>query len=506
MSKLVKIGLILLIPIILFLGSWFVLHQDIVFTTDIARDFLLMNEIALKKIVFIGPRADWKGLFHGPLWLYFNFPAYWVGRGNPITVGWFWVMVTFLFSIVYYFIAKKLFNKNVAILFVPLFLSAMMTWMNRFYNPVGALFMAPFFFFFAVMYYRTKKIVDMLGCLFFVGLMVQFQLAAGIPLLILTGIFLIYDIAKSRKYTHLLGFFILLIPLSPFILFDLRHSFLQLQAVVNHFSGQEKYEHIDFFVKASNRLVTLTKDGLGLFSGNFNDFNILIGYFLSLSIFSALKSKINKYADIYLIFLYFYIGFYLVSLIHNGYVLVHYFIPLTTLPILMFVSLYEMKSKKLFALLYIFVIAANLTGGLYSARDSSEFIGKNKVSWKFLSQAAKTVYISADNRNFGLYYYAPDVYGYQMKYALFYTQSLYLNNVMNFSQKRKETFLLYEPPPPDRLYLDGIGWKKDQVKLSGNPSKVINLLNNYRIEEYILSPAQIKVQSDSLIDDWVSQR
>src|SRR5688572_10815215 len=74
------------------LSSWYVLHNDLVFNSDIARDFLLFEEISQKKIVLIGPRASGiPGLFHGPLWLYVNYPAYIIGQGNPVVVGWWWV-------------------------------------------------------------------------------------------------------------------------------------------------------------------------------------------------------------------------------------------------------------------------------------------------------------------------------------------------------------------------------------------------------------------------------
>ena len=129
--------------IFVFFSSWFVINKDLIFHTDIARDFLLIDEIANKKITLIGPRADWKGLFHGPLWLYFNLPAFLIGQGNPIIVAWYWIFILILFSIFYYLAIKKVFDKKTALLFIPLFLSSMVTFSSNFYNPIGALLLMP---------------------------------------------------------------------------------------------------------------------------------------------------------------------------------------------------------------------------------------------------------------------------------------------------------------------------------------------------------------------------
>src|SRR5579872_3698045 len=90
--------------ILLFNGvlfSWTILNKDIIFNTDIASEFLVLHEISQKKIVLIGARASGiAGLFHGPLWFYLNYPAYWIGNGNPLVVGWYWIFLTACFLII----------------------------------------------------------------------------------------------------------------------------------------------------------------------------------------------------------------------------------------------------------------------------------------------------------------------------------------------------------------------------------------------------------------------
>src|ERR1700704_37205 len=89
----------------IYLFSLHLLLGDLLFHTDIARDFLLIQDIAVNnKLTLIGPRAGGiPGVFFGPIWLYLNLPAFIIGNGNPLAVGYFWLLL-FLFGVgaVYY--------------------------------------------------------------------------------------------------------------------------------------------------------------------------------------------------------------------------------------------------------------------------------------------------------------------------------------------------------------------------------------------------------------------
>lgn len=490
--------------IFIFFAAWFVAHGDIIFHTDIARDFLLMSEIAQKKVALIGPRADWKGLFHGPLWLYFNLPAFLLGGGNPIFVGWYWILNLILFSILYFYLVQRLFNKVTALLFVPLFLSAVFSYANSFYNPIGALLMMPIFYFFIVRYQKTEKLKYLLFAVFLAGLIFQFQLAVGGPILILTFCYLIYKIYQTKKYHHLLGFLIVLIPLSTFIFFDLRHGFTQTKAVINHFNGIEKYYSMGLIDRVRDRISTLTNYGLGFTKDEYSFINIIIGYLMAIAIFYITGRK--KYKSEYILFLYFYLGHYLFSLFFQTSILIHYYLPLIPISILIFATFYKYLNKKIFFIFYISILFFNFLTGLKNIDYSRQFIENNKTSWKGLINVAKTTYNNVDQKEFGLYLFAPDMYGYSEKYSFLFGQSLNPNKKMIYSQKRTETFLVYEPTPVDRPDLNGNGWRTLLVKINKKPVKTINFPNGYRMEKYILTDDELKIQSDSILNDWVSQR
>ena len=111
-NKYLKVLFLILILLSLFFASWYVVNGDLTFSSDIARDFLLFGEITEKKFVLIGPKSSVMGLFHGPLWLYLNYPAYLIGNGNPLVVGVWWIILDAVFLVSVFFISKKLFNQK----------------------------------------------------------------------------------------------------------------------------------------------------------------------------------------------------------------------------------------------------------------------------------------------------------------------------------------------------------------------------------------------------------
>lgn len=120
--------------------------QEISFSSDIARDFHLLREVDEKKLILIGPRSSVGGLFHGPLWIYLNYPAYKLGGGNPIVVGWGWIVLSCLFTFSCYTIIRSLFTPLAGQL-AALMIAVYMSYISQsLFNPHGAMFLIPFFF------------------------------------------------------------------------------------------------------------------------------------------------------------------------------------------------------------------------------------------------------------------------------------------------------------------------------------------------------------------------
>lgn len=494
------------ILICILLGSWNVINNDLNFHSDIARDFLLLEEMQ-KKPILIGPRASgMDGVFHGPLWLYINYPAFYLAKGNPVIVGWFWIALTIAALFFNFILARKVFNQKTAIIFILLFSVQLIEYMNNLYNPVGALFIIPLFYYLILKYVETTKARFLIAQLFVAGLLIQFQMAIGVPLLILaTGIDLFF-IVKNKRYNHLLSFIILLIPLASFFLFELRHNFGQTQAVIKYISGNGKYGGMDLISSLSHRLHLATIVGLHFFKGKMEIFNIIPSYILAFFLFYSIKKKNQPERNKYLLFAYLYIGYYVLSLLHNGWVLKHYWFPLISLIFMIFASLTNyIKSKWFYSFIIIILFTNLITSFQQKIDDSKFFIGKEENSWQFQLKMLKTLYRDA-SEDFGLYLYSPDILGYQMKYAVLYGQRLNPGKKVSINNKKTVTYVITASPPNDRPDMNGSWWIINKVGITKKPTKIISFANGYKILKYNLLPKETLISSDPDLNDWLHYR
>ena len=499
-----KIILLLFLAFVLFnviLASWYVIHGDVNFSSDIARDFFLMQEIHQKKIILIGPRSSVGGLFHGPLWLYLNYPAYLVGNGNPVVVGWYWILLTILFLVSCYFVGKNLFNTTTAYLFVLMTSLYLVYHGKALINPHGALFLLPTFFYFFIKYIKTLKLRYLVFHILLGGAMVQFQIAIGGPMMMLTIIALTGIIVRNHKNKHFITFFLWLLPFSTFILFETRHNFILIHSMVRHFSGGDRYHTFLFFLLERIRVMATGVEFLrGDAIQNGSLYVSLIWVFL---LFKQIKD--NNHRTIYLAFVYFYVGFFLISLVNRYELLYFYVYPLFPLAFLIFSSFSVSKLKKFFIFIFFIMYAANLIGIIKQVQLSDNIIGKALDDWKFLYKMSATLYRQSDN-NFGYFVYSPDVLGYGPRYAMEYTGKFYKNKIFYNTQKKHVTYIVVEPPAKNQPYMLHEWWVKNKLNISSKPVSVINFENGYKIEKYLLTEQETKIPFASDINIGIFYR
>lgn len=502
MKNIFRIIAVLIILLNLYLGSWSVLNGDIYYDTDISRDFLIMDEIAQKKVVLIGPRADAEGIFHGPLWHYLNYPVFAISNGNPITVGYFWIFLTMAFLITSFFIAKQLFDETVAWIYT-LFLSFyMVIYMRGYSHPIGVLFLMPLLFYFFSSYRRSKNIKNLTLMLFTAGLMTHLEIGAGAPFLVFVSLYSIFNILREKKFYHLMSFFILVIPFFSFIIFDLRHNFLQIKSVLNYALGARKTERQAFIKFVGDRLKIISFEGLNFFKNEAVFWNLIPSYIFAYFLFYFTRIKKDKFTTYYLSFLILFFGFHLVSLLHGRPLLIFYWLPLTPLIFLIFFSLLRHDNKKILIPLFILIFVFNFFYNIsFLSSLKRDFIGKQHSSWKFHNQIAKSIFKDAP-QTFGYFIYAPDFYGYAEKYAFRYQQKNSLKNPLLF-QKEKVTYLVIEPPPTERPGLDFNWWKKNKLKISKSPVKTFSYANGFRIEKYNLTEEEMRINPDPETSYWL---
>lgn len=500
MNKFIKVFFWLSIALSVFFASWLVLHNTIYFHTDLARDFLLFEEIVVtKKPILIGPRTSIQGVFHGPAWLYVNLPVFLASGGNPVAVGWFWVFLITLSIWMMYLVSLKLLDSKNALPITAIYALVIGSAAPYLYNPFGAVFFAPLFFYSFVRYMQKQNGVQLLLLLFCIGMSIQFEMVWGVPIFLLSSILVLYKIIKSKKFNHIFSFGILAIPLSTFVLFEVRHQFIQFKSLIRYVvgtSGSEK-QKIDSF----NLITTRAKDMFLVLPAYFSNGNWYLAIIFALVVLALIiiffKNKLQKKYSYISYFLYFYIGFWILTLPIKGMIYDYYywaFFPLFCIVLGAFInSFFKKYSSLVFIGIAIFLIFTNIQ---LLMKQDTQFFQKNTGLWSFYHNQAQTLYKNA-GQDFGWYVYTADQYAYSFKYAMSYVQKQFPAVQSYKFQKKPITYLMIYPS--DNKYTNETWWKKGQVKIEHKPISTVKSVGGSYLEKYKLTPDEQKVPSDSTL-------
>jgi hypothetical protein len=492
-----------LIALNLLLSADFLIKKDIFFHTDIARDFLLLEDIVDNKhLTLIGPRSGGvSGFFHGPLWLYLNVLAFILGKGNPVVVGWFWFFLYLITLVGFYLIIKKLLGKDQALVGILLLSLILGPAVKGLFNPFGALMLSPFFVYFLTNYLIFFRYRDLLISYLLLGLMVQFQIAFAAPILFLTTLYLLTVLYRKRKLHHLSAILILIIPLSTYIIFEIRHNFLQTNSVFQDLLAKNKPGDQPLLIFIKQRFIGFFVDGVKLQPFNLI-FDIPISlylFYLALKLNTAKNKKIKKFA---FLTIYFYLGFWMLTFLFRGVIWPYYYWPFLPLAIAFFLLGKKFVSKKFFYLLVGYVLVLNYYSQLQSQKPYWLSVGKDSSSWQFNLNLAKTIFIDAQN-DFGYFIFTPDLFNYSPRYAMNYYQKNFSFDKKSYPfEKKQTTYLIIAPPPDEKPWLNGKWWKENQVGIRKKPVKIFHYDNGYLVEKYILTDEEIKIPADpNLIKD-----
>lgn len=438
-----KYLILLLIIFNILLASRWVIDGNIFFHTDIARDFLLIEDIVDNKhLTLIGPRSGAiPGLFHGPLWLYLNLPAFMLGGGNPVYVGWFWVILYIVSLGIIYYVGKRIFDKTIGILSALLLSVVTIPMVKTLFNPFGALMLFPLYFYFLINYLQVKKMKILAFAIFILGLIIQFQMAFGVPIGILTFFYLIYVWYKNKKLFHMASLLVLVLPLSSHLLFEIRNNFLQTKSVLNYIAGTESHGklNLNFFQLIGVRVSEMVKDGLGVLAQNNVYITVFILLTLGFAFFKVFKSKTQK-GEVYFLAAYFYLGFWLMSLFFKGQVWNYYYIPFIPLLILILVGAKNYMNRWVFYLLFSLIYFVNIQPAIKDVLIYNPNPSEQDVStWKFNQLVAQKVFDGSE-KEFGYFIFTPDLYGYSPRYALNYYQKQNLQK--KYTPIKRSTLLI----------------------------------------------------------------
>ena len=490
MKRALFYGFIFLWALNLFFASWSVLNGDIVFSSDIGRDFHIFREIDQKKFILIGPRASGT-LYHGPFWPYLNYPAYVVGKGDPVIVGWWWVILIAAFTVSCYFIAKSLFGRTVAMAFTLMTSLYMSYHAREMINSHGAMLLLPAFFYFFIRYAQRKKPVYLATHLIVGSAMIQFSLSNGLPYVITSIVAIVWLVRRTKQWRHLVALLILPLLLSNFIIFDFRHEHILFNNIKDFVLPFQNNQVFNYGSIIENR-VRLMLTGVELLHVDVGYRNAVL--FAITMVFIAIQLRDRKNRLIYLFFLYFYFGFFVTSLVNKGYMLYFHFYPIFPLVFLIFSSLSTSRYKRAFWFLFVLLYLLNVQAAINDMKTTAAFAGKDPASWKFLSSVAQSVYSDAGG-DFGYFVFTPDGFAYALKYAMLYEGTKRPMRSYYF-QKKPVTYMVAAPHP----YFQHTWWRENAVNIKKPPSRSVQLDNLYVFERFDLTDEETRVRFDPAID------
>lgn len=489
------LGIIFLIIYNLYLSSFSARHGELNFFSDVARDFLLLQELDEKKIVFIGPRSNTSGLFHGPLWTYINYPAYVIGQGNPVTVAWFWVTLASLFSLTSFFIARSLFGTFPALVYVLLLTIRLPPYINGIFHSEATIFFVPIFLFSIYKYIVSKKNIFLGLHLLSLAILIQLNIGVGFSLLTLSGLLIIWFIVKHKLWKQLLILLLLPVFLSNLIVFDLRHNLQMTHAMLA--SAQDKRLFSPLPSLIDNRIQNTVS--LQLIRGKGIE-PITLAIFIVLVVFTIMQIKSKKKErSLYFLFVFYYFGFMLTSFISRGVLLYHHIHLLIPFTALWLVSPLKSKFKIFFLPLVTIIYFTNYNDTSAYLASLKNSIGKTTNSWVSLSTVAAEVINRQKGKEFGYFVFSPDSFAYQPRYAMIYNFQSSNTKVFEYT-KKPTTYLIAAPPPPNDPYMNHVWWRKNSVKISSDPIWSKSFPSGFTIEEFQLSPEEQKVPHDKSIE------
>lgn len=513
MNKLWKYLCQLTLLALLIIGTLHLFKKDFYYDTDIARDLLLLEDMVKeKKLSLIGGRTSVSGVFHGPLYYWLMLPFFILSNGNPIILSYVWFVIYLIFIVVFYYVAKKIFDDKVSLISTTFLTSLTISYSEGFTHSVLANFLIIPLIYLLYRYITTNKIWCLLSAVLTAGFIVQFQMAFGVPVLILTGTYIIYHIIRQRNFLHLLSGLLLLIPFSTFIIFDLRHDFIQFNSVLSNVTGEGGGSYslngywpdrwTSFIDAFRVWVIPITK--LQKFS---QVSTVVLLIWLAWQNYKA-KTKMNIFIALAILLIF---GFWLVTSPFRGNIWPQYY--RTLLPVIILCLTYALIKylpKKISFAIFAIVIGSNTFFALNTAIDYFRSTPtSDEIHWKFYRQIAQDIIADSKGEKFGYFIFTPDQFAYQAKYAMRYFSSV---KKVDFSPYSKQaiTYLIESAYWDDNKFLKKEYWRSSQVRIEREPNTSWSYstarTESYSVFRFELSDQEVNVSADPNLIDGIHFR
>ena len=380
-----------LVILALILRVWRI-NEFAIFLSDQAIDSYAVKNIIEGNFTLLGPRASVGNFFNGPAIYYLMLPFYFVMKLDPLAGTYFQIFLQ-LATIPFIFLLGKRIGTDMtgylsAVLFAisPLFIY----YSKAAFNSYPALFLSVLIIY--LMTFEKKKMWHFLIAGFATGVLVQ----AHYLLYVYAFFYFIYVVMQKSIKNSLAYFAGCLIGVSPFLLFELRHNFFNVNAIFMHIvnGGGEKIILADRFAQ----LFTSISQILG-----YKD--VLLGVVVLLTVIFACFTFIRKQNYLWNIFSLCFLACTLSLIIYKGTIQNHYLIgiqPVIVLMLAYFVT--TVKTNKTYILLVsFFVIVASLSNVSKNFDVPPEQDGFDlKSQWKAVLLVENEIEKLADNTEWNI--------------------------------------------------------------------------------------------------------
>jgi len=498
MSKRRTLNIIILsfvIVIGLTISLWPVLSGVFPFTFDQGRDLLwVKNQVDFGRPSLIGPWGSLSGVFFGPLWFWLLTIPYLLSGGSPVAVTIFNALVVYSAVIVAGWLLKR-HSKRLGYFIVLLgFSSFGVQSISRFAFSQHQLPLLTIFLIYAYaqVLFKSSRRYFWLACLL---ISLFFHAEPPICLFSLPSLFIILYFSPqirelSKLKTLFLGAVFLIIPFIPLILFDLRHNFVQSQAVLSYLIGQN--QSLGDILSFGDRLLDRPRMFFEVFKSVLLPGPVWLSLLLLIgAILVNWKMKMKRFLKklwqaslIYVISLLVIFTFYPPQL--KPFYLDGLLIVFLLWAALAFSSLWQRKSlRKPLVMLLGVILFQNLQPISFIKSAQTGFENWKKEGSVFINQkeAVNWVYEDAHGKGFKVYTYVGPVYDYPYQYLFFWhglkkhgylpEEFSYLPDQTEYVQKKSEQLGRLESKiklAEDRLYLiiENEGYLDRKEKWLGN--------------------------------------
>ena len=196
------------------------------------RDFLIHGKISL-----IGQEISTGGIFIGPLYFYLLSPFYFLLNMNPIAANILASLLGIISMFILYKIGQTLFGKKIGLIALFLFaISFRLNFYDRTTAPSNLVMLLSGLIFISLLKLKSgsKKLIFVIAACLGMGFSVHPTMAA---LFLIVAIIMLFSKFKLDFKHYSLSALIILLFLSPLLLFDLRHNFLNFTGILKVFSA-----------------------------------------------------------------------------------------------------------------------------------------------------------------------------------------------------------------------------------------------------------------------------